>query len=1204
MPISVSTAAGEYLALIQPDGSTIEHEYAAVPKQFPDISYGLQTHGANPTLRAGLPGYLIHHTPGLPNACIPAPHPLYSDHSPAQIDIEISQDDWTGLMEIPPDDAFRPAGVRFRHGDVDLTVSNAGIRCRGASTRGLQPRSFTVSFNAFVPGQKLLDMERLELNATAVDPSSTRSKLVHDLHAAAGVPVAYANFAALVVHGPDWDRTNEVDGVFFDAIRLNTQPVDEVFLNQRFGNSRGNLYKDSGPAPLAYLGPDGSAYVDQGYILQHAGSGETSLNDLADFIATINQTPDADFPHAIMQALDVDGFIKCLALTALTGNYDSYWLYGHNYRLYRHPDTRRWVYLPYDFDLTFGINWGSTDWARQHVYFWTNVPGAGTTPLAARILADPEFRGRYSFYLKQMLDTVYTNAVLDPALFHCRSAMAGPLPFPDSVSVPNLKERERLRYVDDWPNWTYSHFWNSFTHAQTAWDYGLTSFIGTRSASARSQMSRGFTMSPILSDFILTPAQPDIHDPVMVSIRAIDDVSVSSVMLYWAFQNGPTNAVPMVLQPAGHWSALLPAFGTTGTLHYLVRAEDNTGRTTFHPYGGSNHTATARIGSSGSQLVVTELNYNPCDPTPAEIAAGFSDPRRFEFVELHNTGGGPMDLAGFGLTDGIGALFPSFILGAGEFAVVVNDTNAFRFRYPDSAIRIIGTFSGNLSNGGETIRLEDPAGDILASISYSDSGAWPGRADGDGSTLELIDPDAGYAHPGNWRSSSEYGGSPGAPGLGPDNRIVINEVLTHTDPPLSDAIELFNSTDEAIAIGGWFLSDAKSNYRKYPLPVGTILPAGGYLVFNETNHFNTSAGADTNDFALNGARGGNVFLLATDAHGNLARFIDRVEFGAAANGESFGRWPNGSGRLCPMISRTFGAANSGPRIGPVILSELMYNPPSGSNHLEFVEILNPAETPVDLANWQLAGGVTFAFPSNSTLSPGGVLVILAFDPAASSNTALLADFRTTYAISTNVPLTGPYSGTLSDAGERLLLLRPDEPPPDEPGFFPLLTEDEVAYGHETPWPLSPDGGGASLGRLNPSAWGDTAASWLSVLPPTPGSPRPTISAYQDWAARHGIVNLLATNPDTGVPYVEEFLLETNTAPALHLPGSSMGFSLYTHLPALDHGIATRIEISTNLNLPAWRVPADGELILLSNQTYRIGVTSTPVFIRLQLIPRP
>ena len=72
---------------------------------------------------------------------------------------------------------------------------------------------------------------------------------------------------------------------------------------------------------------------------------------------------------------------------------------------------------------------------------------------------------------------------------------------------------------------------------------------------------------------------------------------------------------------------------------------------------------------------------------------------------------------------------------------------------------------------------------------------------------------------------------------------------------------------------------------------------------------------------------------------------------------------------------------------------------------------------------------------------------------------------------------GSYQGQLNNGGERLRLERPDSPPLDEPNFTPYLLEDEVLYADESPWPVMPDGGGASLRRNSTTAWGNSADSW-------------------------------------------------------------------------------------------------------------------------------
>jgi spore coat protein CotH len=1150
---------GEYLALVRPDGTTIEHAYApAFPPQYRDITYGVQTHGTNPTLRAGAPGYLIVRTPGTNNTVIPATHPLYSDHSVARIDLTISQPDWDWLMQENPDkESFRSVTARFRHGQIDLTVTNVGIQCRGNTSLVQHPRSFNLAFNAFVPGQTMLDIERLNLNAEVNDPSSVRSKLVHDLHEAADLAAPYANQIALVVHGPEFHRGNWTGGVFFDAVRKNVQPIDDVFVEQRFGSARGNLYKclymDGRPADLTYQGGEGWNYGPSStYALRYNGSGDASFSDLAAFIGIINNTADPDFPNAIMEHFEVDDFLKRMAIDVLTGHWDNYRYNANNYHLFLNPETRRWDMIPYDYDNTFDIRWLVQDWTVQDVFDWRDGSEV-SAPLVNRILAVPEFRNRYAFYMKEMLDTSFTSATLEPLALHTRGILTNALPA-GGLPIANMKEAERDRYQWDWPFWSYDQFLWSLYEGQEPFNdnvpdaTGVFPFIDARASSAYDQLGTLANIGPILSDFTLAPSLPRSDDPLTFTIAARDDVSVSDISLFYAFDNGPTNEVAMPLIGDQLYQVGLPAFGATGTLRYVVRALDGEGHAIFHPFGGPDYAATVAIGSPALALVITELNYNPYNLTAAEIAAGWIDEQDMEFIELHNAGNTPLDLNGYKLQDGIAAIMPPFVLEPGEYAVLVRDMAAFAFRYTNTAIRIIGTYSGKLSNGGETIRLEDAQGGVIANLTYADGGAWPGRADGDGSTLERIDLISDDNVGGNWRSSSEYGGTPGAPGLGPDNRIVVNEVLTHTDPPLSDTIELFNTTESAIDISGWFLSDGKSNYRKYAIPPGTVLSAGGYISFNETNHFNTSAGVDPNDFALDGAYGEDVYLLETDAAGRLIRFVDRAEFGPAANGESFGRWPNGSGRIVPMISRTFGSANSGPRIGPVVISEIMYHPAS-SNGIEFIEIANGSGQPVDMTHWQIGAGISYTFPTGHVIAASGVAVVVPFDPDDPANAMLLATFRSDYGIDETVPLLGPYAGALSNGGERIRLFRPDDPPAEAPTYYPLMLEDEVAYDDVDPWPLVADGFGASLTRFLPAAWGDAASSWYAADPPTPGSHgEPPETFDLTVLSAHG-----TANPPVGTRSYVVGVTLTNTVTLTEVNGGTryvnVGWSLTGHDPA-------------------------------------------------------
>jgi len=505
--------------------------------------------------------------------------------------------------------------------------------------------------------------------------------------------------------------------------------------------------------------------------------------------------------------------------------------------------------------------------------------------------------------------------------------------------------------------------------------------------------------------------------------------------------------------------------------------------------------------ASAENLVISELNYDPYDPTADESAAGFIENNDFEFLELHNVGDAPVYLGGARFTNGIDFDFVNSsiqILDPGEYVVVAQDQDALQARY-GTEIPLAGEFDdGRLANGGEQITLLDYLDQPIVDFGYDNGGDWPEEANGPGATLELIDPAAvPHTEPqrtayledaGHWRYSSEYGGTPGSAGAGPLNTVVINEVLAHTDIPWSDSIELHNLTGAWIDLSGWYVSDAGSSLQKFRIPDGTGIDAGGYIVFDEDDFNPTPMNPGPNDFALNGAHGDDVWLTMPDGSGTLTHFVDHVEFPASGNGESFGRWPNGTGDLVPMDELTLNPANgenSVPRVGPIILSEVHYNPGNfaGANDLEFVEIYNPTDETVDLTNWRIRKGIDFNFADGTLLSAVSALIVAPFHP---SDTDRLAAFRAYYGIDEKaVQIVGGYSRLLDNGGESIQLQRPDAPPPDEPDYIPYLIEDEVAYDDDGSWPIEADGNGHSLNRSAINAWGNDNLNW-SAYAPTPG----------------------------------------------------------------------------------------------------------------------
>ncbi|MFP6878496.1 MAG: lamin tail domain-containing protein [Roseibacillus sp.] len=167
-------------------------------------------------------------------------------------------------------------------------------------------------------------------------------------------------------------------------------------------------------------------------------------------------------------------------------------------------------------------------------------------------------------------------------------------------------------------------------------------------------------------------------------------------------------------------------------------------------------------------IVITELNYRPALPTTEEAAAGFDSRTHFEFLEIMNVSAETIQLANLSLVEGVDFQFASSTktsLAPGERALLVFNRAAFLFRYPDVPPgTIIGEYAPDkLNNDGEEIVLTTSAGTVICQFTYNDVPPWPIAADGDGYTLVLRDPadNPDPVEPLNWQSSVNIGGTPG-----------------------------------------------------------------------------------------------------------------------------------------------------------------------------------------------------------------------------------------------------------------------------------------------------------------------------------------------------------------------------------------------------------------------------------------------------------
>lgn len=495
-------------------------------------------------------------------------------------------------------------------------------------------------------------------------------------------------------------------------------------------------------------------------------------------------------------------------------------------------------------------------------------------------------------------------------------------------------------------------------------------------------------------------------------------------------------------------------------------------------------------------LRITEIMYHPADPL-----SGTNDTGAFEYIEVKNIGATPLNVTSFRLRGGIEFEFPNLVLPAGEYAVVVKNVAAFTSRYNAAGVTIAGVFTNDLGNDGDHLILEGRLREPILDFEFKDS--WYPITDGPGFSLQIVDPNLpletvvnGTNAPtwglkSSWRPSGVFGGTPGSadPGAPVIPTVYVNEASTHTDPPFCDSIELYNPNADAVDVSGWYLTDSFGSPTKYRIPSGTIA-AHGYLVFYETNSFGAAFGLSS--------LGDDIYLFSGDATTNLTGYYHGFDFGAQANGATFGRYviSTGNDHFVTQIAPTLGATNSGPKVGPVVISELMYYPPELPGNFEnfrdeFIELHNVTGSPVPLFDpahptntWRIQGGVSHPFPQDITLPAHGHLLVVSFDPA--TNATQTTDFRARYNVPPETPIYGPWEGHLDNVSDSVELMRPDLPnPPPLPtaGYVPYILAERVRYSNAAPWPSAAGiGVGLSLQRIDAARYGNDPINWVAGGP--------------------------------------------------------------------------------------------------------------------------
>lgn len=285
------------------------------------------------------------------------------------------------------------------------------VRFKGNSSfnfaRNSLKRSLKLDFNDLEKGRTFFGLTKLNLNNNAMDPSQIREALAYHIFRQGGVPAGRTAFARVFLTVPGkHDRA-------YAGLYTVVEQVDERFLKARFGTKAGLLLKPERVPGLPYFGNDWAAYTNRVQPKSAASTNDTTR--FIDFVKCLNQADDARFQAAVGDYVEVDEFLRFLALEGLLSNMDSPLMTGHNYYLWLHPKTRKFLWLAWDLNEAFGgFNpAGSLD---EQVDLSLDHPFTRVNRLAERLMASPGIKERYHEIMRGLLATNFNAARLFPVV--------------------------------------------------------------------------------------------------------------------------------------------------------------------------------------------------------------------------------------------------------------------------------------------------------------------------------------------------------------------------------------------------------------------------------------------------------------------------------------------------------------------------------------------------------------------------------------------------------------------------------------------------------------------------------------------------------------------------------------------------------------------------------------------------------------------
>ena len=655
---------------------------------------------------------------------------------------EILQDRW----EVD-DKTYELATIVF-NGD---TLDSVGVRYKGNSTfwwtqaLGSPKYPLNIDFNLVYDDQDLLGYNKVKLSNSIFDPTFVRETLGY-LTQSYYLPASETGYMEVSIN-------SEYLGLY-----VSVESINKSFLRQHFGNDEGTFFKcepqfhygeeyDAEPN-LAWHGSDSMAYA---YQMAYELKSDVGWADLLDLIYTLNFNL-----GSIETILNVDRVLWFFASSTVMPDLDAYTgFYVHNYYLYRNTSSNQFEIIPWDKDHTFGgaminiiLEFGGNvsliyDWDP---FLYENNDGR---PLFSKLMSVPLYKEIYTAHMRTIIEEIYNVDYMQSLAYEMQDSIET---YADAYPniFPQFNTGDYFRYnVDNYLIAVDGSHW-----------CGITSTVEARLGFLlnHAEISK---VPPVISAVSQDNTDPQDGENVIIQAE-VEGAGSVELMATTNPYNSRFISIPMYDDGAhgdgeandNIFGALVPFQAGGSHVKYYIRA-GNEEALVLSPQKAERefYGYTIDAGSLTSPIVINEINYNSSDDFDTE-----------DWMELVNTGDDTLDIGQWTFKDEnddhIFTIPGNTALAPDQYLVLCNDTAAFKALFPE-VHNYTGDLGFGLDGGGELVRLFDANGLLMDAVEYDDDPPWPEEPDGNGPSLELIDPALDNSLAANWAASAGYG-SPGS----------------------------------------------------------------------------------------------------------------------------------------------------------------------------------------------------------------------------------------------------------------------------------------------------------------------------------------------------------------------------------------------------------------------------------------------------------